>query len=109
MPGLAAPARRVALFMSDTTAAVFTASGTALFDAAFGWAVGATGPSAATMRLAAVGTAGPDEGDWSDPPASGDAPDSPFSGQSETLRATIPGGVRIWPSRLHRKARSSRR
>ena len=40
MPGLVAPARRVALFMSDNTAAVFNASGTALFNAAIGWAVG---------------------------------------------------------------------
>ena len=44
MPGLVAPARRVALFMSDNTAAVFNASGTALFNAAIGWAVGGGGP-----------------------------------------------------------------
>ena len=40
MPGGAAPARRVALFMGDTAAASFTANGTALFDAAIGWAAG---------------------------------------------------------------------
>jgi hypothetical protein len=40
MPGLAAPARRLALFMGDVTATTFTASGTALFDAAIAWATG---------------------------------------------------------------------
>jgi hypothetical protein len=38
MPGLEAPARRVALFMSDTTAGSFTAQGGSLFDAAIRWA-----------------------------------------------------------------------
>jgi hypothetical protein len=40
MPGLTAPARRVALFMWDTTAASFTAAGNSLFDAAITWAAG---------------------------------------------------------------------
>lgn len=39
MPGLEAPARRVALFMTDTTAGSFTTGGGALFDAAVKWAV----------------------------------------------------------------------
>jgi hypothetical protein len=39
MPGLEAPARRVALFMTDTTAGSFTAGGNSLFDAAIRWAV----------------------------------------------------------------------
>jgi murein DD-endopeptidase MepM/ murein hydrolase activator NlpD len=49
MPGLTAPARRVGLFLGDTTATVLTQSGWALFDAAVNWAVGAstaTGPLA---------------------------------------------------------------
>ncbi|MFN2493344.1 MAG: hypothetical protein ABR501_10735 [Pyrinomonadaceae bacterium] len=40
MPGLAAPARRVGLFLYDTSAADFTTSGGALFDAAIKWAAG---------------------------------------------------------------------
>lgn len=40
MPGLAAPARRVQLFMTDGTAASMTAAGWALFDNAVKWAVG---------------------------------------------------------------------
>jgi hypothetical protein len=38
MTGLEAPARRVALFLTDTTAASFNANGGALFDAAVKWA-----------------------------------------------------------------------
>jgi uncharacterized repeat protein (TIGR01451 family) len=38
MPGLAAPARRVGIFMNDTTAASFNGNGWALFDAAVNWA-----------------------------------------------------------------------
>ena len=38
MPGLVAPARRVGLFMSDTTGAGFTTNGGLLFDAAVKWA-----------------------------------------------------------------------
>ncbi len=40
MPGLTAPARRVGLFLGDTTAAVLNGSGGKLFDAAVIWAVG---------------------------------------------------------------------
>jgi glucose/arabinose dehydrogenase len=40
MPGLAAPARRVALFMSDATPSIFTSAGWSLFDAAIQWADG---------------------------------------------------------------------
>jgi uncharacterized repeat protein (TIGR01451 family) len=42
MPGLTAPARRVGLFMYDTTAVSFTTNGQALFDAAIKWATGRT-------------------------------------------------------------------
>jgi hypothetical protein len=38
MPGLVAPARRVGLFMSDTTAVGFSSNGWILFDAAINWA-----------------------------------------------------------------------
>jgi len=40
MPGLTAPARRVGLFMEDTTAASFSTPGQRLFDAAIKWAAG---------------------------------------------------------------------
>jgi glucose/arabinose dehydrogenase/PKD repeat protein len=40
MPGLAAPARRAALFLHDTTASVMTAQGWTLFDATVNWAAG---------------------------------------------------------------------
>lgn len=40
MVGLAAPARRVGLFLGDTAAASLTADGWALFDAAVRWASG---------------------------------------------------------------------
>ena len=40
MPGLAAPARRLALFLYDDTAEGFNASGTALLDAAIKWTRG---------------------------------------------------------------------
>jgi len=40
MPGLTAPAQRVGLFMSDTSAASFTSNGGLLFDAAVKWATG---------------------------------------------------------------------
>jgi hypothetical protein len=40
MVGLAAPARRVGLFLGDTNAAGLTAEGLALFDAAVRWASG---------------------------------------------------------------------
>ncbi len=43
MPGLVAPAKRVGLFMSDTTAASFNANGGTLFDAAINWAA-SSGP-----------------------------------------------------------------
>ena len=57
--------------MSDSTAATFTAGGTVLFDAAIGWAVGATGPTASTMTLAGpVQSAGGDDGAFP-PPRSG--------------------------------------
>jgi regulation of enolase protein 1 (concanavalin A-like superfamily) len=38
MPGLSAPARRVGLFLGDTTATSLTANGWALFDASIRWA-----------------------------------------------------------------------
>ena len=40
MPGLTAPARRVALFLSDTTAGNWNTNGIALFDATVTWAAG---------------------------------------------------------------------
>jgi len=50
MPGLTAPARRVGLFMDDTSASILTAEGTALLDAAIQWARGQTGsPTGGTL------------------------------------------------------------
>lgn len=46
MPGLAAPARRVGLYMFDDTAENFTSNGAALFDAAMKWVLGTTSLSA---------------------------------------------------------------
>lgn len=43
MPGRVAPARRVALFLGDTSASVLTASGWKLFDQAINWAAGSNG------------------------------------------------------------------
>ena len=43
MPGLAAPARRVGLFLESDTAAIMTADGWKLFDAAVKWATGSGG------------------------------------------------------------------
>lgn len=40
MPGLTAPARRVGLFMNDTSAASFNSNGDLLFDTAVKWATG---------------------------------------------------------------------
>jgi hypothetical protein len=40
MPGLAAPARRVQLFLTDATGASLTAAGASLFDNAVKWAAG---------------------------------------------------------------------
>ena len=50
MSGLEAPARRVALFLTDTTAASFNANGGALFDAAVKWATDlVTAPTISTL------------------------------------------------------------
>jgi Bacterial Ig domain/Beta-propeller repeat/Carboxypeptidase regulatory-like domain/IPT/TIG domain/Bacterial TSP3 repeat len=66
MPGLEAPARRVALFLTDTTAAGFNANGGALFDAAVKWAADlntaptintltpASGPTGTTVTISGL-------------------------------------------------------
>lgn len=54
MPGLAAPARRLALFLYDDTAASFNVSGTALLDAAIKWARGG-GSITGSMTSSPVG------------------------------------------------------
>ena len=68
MPGLTAPARRVGLFMSDTTAASFNNNGWALFDAAIRWASGTallTGSKAATPTGAPLDLSAEGFSDWS--------------------------------------------
>jgi alpha-tubulin suppressor-like RCC1 family protein len=52
MVGLSAPARRMGLFLGDTSATVLTAEGWALFDAAVQWGIEATLPQVATPTLA---------------------------------------------------------
>src|SRR5207249_6003175 len=53
MPGVEAPARRVGLFLTDTTAASFNANGGALFDAAVRWATDVvTSPTIKTLTPA---------------------------------------------------------
>jgi uncharacterized repeat protein (TIGR01451 family) len=54
MPGLTAPARRVALFLYDDTAASFNANGTALLDAAIRWARGG-GSIAGSVTISPMG------------------------------------------------------
>ena len=50
MPGLTAPARRVGLFMDDTSASILNGEGNALLDAAIQWARGQGGsPTGATL------------------------------------------------------------
>jgi len=59
MPGVEAPARRVGLFLTDTTGASFNANGGALFDAAVRWATEVvTSPTIKTLTPASgpVGT-----------------------------------------------------
>ena len=58
MNGLEAPARRVALFMSDTSAGSFTAQGGALFDAAIKWATETSTAPTITSLTPASGAAG---------------------------------------------------
>jgi Big-like domain-containing protein/IPT/TIG domain-containing protein/carboxypeptidase family protein/beta-propeller repeat-containing protein len=59
MPGLDAPSRRIALFLTDTTAASLNSNGGALFDAAVRWATEViTAPSIKTLTPASgpIGT-----------------------------------------------------
>jgi uncharacterized repeat protein (TIGR01451 family) len=58
MPGLAAPARRVGLFMHDNTAPTLTANGAALFDAAVRWAGGLASFSGSMSAPASGGSVG---------------------------------------------------
>ena len=103
MPGLAAPARRVGFFLTDTTAASLSASGTALFDAAIGWAVGSAGAAGSTMTLAAVNA---EEHPDSAPSDAG--PGAPtLARPGET--ATVPDGAQAAVPHRSRKARPSAR
>jgi hypothetical protein len=58
MPGLDAPARRVALFMTDLTADVFNANGNALFNAAIRWATEVNTAPTITLLTPAAGPVG---------------------------------------------------
>ena len=56
MPGLPAPARRVAFFLTDTNGVSLTANGTALFDAAIKWAtVSSVAPTLSTLSPSSGG------------------------------------------------------
>jgi hypothetical protein len=93
MPGLAAPARRVALYLGDTTAATFTAGGGALFDAAINWAAG-TAQGAAAPTGGALATL-PTDDDLGMFGRSSDGPRGPVPNRSWPLPATIPDGVQV--------------
>jgi hypothetical protein len=100
MPGLAAPARRVGLFLTDTTAASLTASGTALFDAAIGWAVGPGGAAASTMTLAAM-----DAESHQGSAPSEQRPGSPAQERPGAAAASVPEGTQLAVLQRSRKSR----
>jgi hypothetical protein len=108
MPGLTAPARRVGLFMGDNTAAIFTANGWAMFDAAVSWARNQGGGAAAipaTMLATYVGAGHADE------PASGNGgpPLAPHVPVGVLLIAVLPDRLRIRGPRPLPTARRARR
>jgi glucose/arabinose dehydrogenase/PKD repeat protein len=102
MPGRAAPARRVGLFMGDLTPASFTANGTALFDAAILWASATTGPAGAAAIPASMVATAP--GEATTPfPQSGDKPSNPVQRQLGPLPAIVPEATQIKrPKRLRK-------
>ena len=108
MPGLAAPARRVGLFLGDNTAATFTANGWAMFDAAVVWARnqagGGTAAVPATMLATYVGLGNGDE------PASGNGgpPIAPHVPVGVLLIAVLPERLKVRGPRPHGTARRTR-
>lgn len=108
MAGLAAPARRVGLFLGDNTAATFTANGWTLFDAAVTWARNAGGGGAAavpaTMLATYVGLGNGDE------PASGNGgpPIAPHVPVGVLLIAVLPERLKVRGPRPHGTARRTR-
>ena len=108
MPGLAAPARRVGLFLGDNTAAIFTANGWALFDAAVTWARNQGGGLAAAVPATQLAT---DVGlGHADEPASGNGgpPFAPRVPIGVLLIAVLPERLRIRGPRPHGTARRAR-
>jgi hypothetical protein len=100
----------VGLFMTDLTAASFTANGRALFDAAIGWAVAPVGGAAAASTLAATVVDDPDGGDrflGSALPAHG--PSTPFRGRPGDTVAMVPAGADNAALLRSRKAHPLRR
>jgi hypothetical protein len=109
MPGLAAPARRVGLFLGDNTAATLTANGWAMFDAAVTWARNQAGGGAAaipaTMLATYVGAGNDGE------PASGNGgpPIAPHVPVGVLLIAVLPERLRVRGPRPHGTARRAHR
>jgi hypothetical protein len=102
MPGLAAPARRVGLFMGDNTAAIFNANGGALFDAAITWATGGSGMASAPTAVLAGAVLEP-----SSLPRHSE-PRSPVPAGSFGWPMTVPEGVRLPSPRQAGAARRGR-
>ena len=98
MPGLTAPARRVALFMWDTTAASFTAAGNALFDAAISWATGAAAPPPPDTTPPTITTLSPTDGAsgvavTANPSATFNEPLNPATVSGSTLSLVVQGSA----------------
>jgi hypothetical protein len=109
MAGLAAPARRVGLFMGDNTAATFTANGWALFDAAVAWARNQAGGGAAAIPATELATyVGPGNAD--EPPSgNGGPPLAPHVPVGVLLIAVLPERLKVRGPRPHGTARRARR
>src|SRR5262249_23918269 len=82
MFGLSAPARRVGLFLNDTTAAALASNGWRLFDAVVGWAKGSTPRT--PIRVEAGGSAS-----YRDVAGNVWSADTGFSGGSTVDRGSI--------------------
>jgi hypothetical protein len=111
MPGLAAPARRVGLFLGDNTAATMTAQGWALFDAAVTWARNAGGGIAsipANQLATYVGPGGEQEPGNNPANPANQTPRVLLLPAGVLLVAVLPERLRLRGPRPHGTARRSR-
>lgn len=98
MPGLTAPARRVAVFLENDAAEVLTANGWALFDAAVSWAAPGAGGGTPFLAMAAppAGSISIDgRGDFPTLQAAIDAASPGETILLAALKYSIPGGVTL--------------